>query len=341
MTTPTFTPSPAVTPVRGSATFSSDASAWVTWQSGFEPELSVAMPWVAARVADVAADLVLTNADVVTAAASEAAAVGAANFAGAWSGLTGALNIPASVSHSDKVWVLTVNLADVTASEPASGNSDWVSASATGVGSSYFEFLTSGTWTKPSGVTWVFVEAVGGGGGGRNFASSANISGGGGGAYNEGLFLASTVGATETVTIGAGGAGGASGGSNFGSVGGDTSFGAFISSKGGLSGSFDAADGGGGEAGGGNSLRSHGGYSSGGGGVGDFVGGSCVKGGAGGGGSSSVGGTSQDGGNGGDGNDSAGVAADNGVVPGGGGGGCENDGGAGDGANGRLRVWAW
>jgi hypothetical protein len=214
MTTPTFTSPPAVTPVRGSATFPADASAWVTFQNAFEPELSVAMPWVAARVADVAADLVLTNADVVTAAASEAAAVGAANFAGAWSGLTGALNIPASVSHSDKVWVLTVNLADVTASEPADGNSDWVSASATGVGSSYFEFLTSGTWTKPSGVTWVFVEAVGGGGGGRNFTGSSNLSGGGGGAYNEGLFLASTVGATETVTIGAGGAGGASGGTN-------------------------------------------------------------------------------------------------------------------------------
>jgi hypothetical protein len=65
MTTPTFTTPPAVTPIRGSATFSADASAWVTWQSGFEPELSVAMPWVAARVADVAADLVLTNADVV------------------------------------------------------------------------------------------------------------------------------------------------------------------------------------------------------------------------------------------------------------------------------------
>jgi sugar lactone lactonase YvrE len=66
MTTPTFTPPPGTIPARGSATFSTDASAWVTWQSGFEPELSVAMPWVAARVADVAADLALTNADVVS-----------------------------------------------------------------------------------------------------------------------------------------------------------------------------------------------------------------------------------------------------------------------------------
>ena len=68
MTTPTFTTPPVIVPTRGSATYSVDASAWVTWQNGFEGELSTAMPWVAARVADVAADLVLTNADVVLAA---------------------------------------------------------------------------------------------------------------------------------------------------------------------------------------------------------------------------------------------------------------------------------
>jgi hypothetical protein len=66
MTTPTFTTPPAVIPARGSSTFSTDASAWVTFQNAFEGELSTAMPWVAARVADVAADLVLTNADVVS-----------------------------------------------------------------------------------------------------------------------------------------------------------------------------------------------------------------------------------------------------------------------------------
>jgi hypothetical protein len=54
MTTPVFTPPPSVIPTRGSATFAADASAWVTWQSGFEPQLSTAMPWVAARVVEVA-----------------------------------------------------------------------------------------------------------------------------------------------------------------------------------------------------------------------------------------------------------------------------------------------
>lgn len=48
-----------------------------------------------------------------------------ANFAGQWSGLTGALNIPASVRHNGNFWMLLSDVADVTATEPAAGNSDW------------------------------------------------------------------------------------------------------------------------------------------------------------------------------------------------------------------------
>lgn len=48
-----------------------------------------------------------------------------ANFKGEWSNLTGALNIPASVLHNGVYWQLLANLADVTLSEPALGNSDW------------------------------------------------------------------------------------------------------------------------------------------------------------------------------------------------------------------------
>ena len=63
----------------------------------------------------------------VAAAASEEAAAGAANFRGAWSSLTGALAIPASASHLSSVWILTQNVADVTAEVPGT-SSKWVLA---------------------------------------------------------------------------------------------------------------------------------------------------------------------------------------------------------------------
>lgn len=47
-------------------------------------------------------------------------------FAGEWSSLTGSANIPYSVSHNGNLWVLTTNLADITASEPSVSNTDWV-----------------------------------------------------------------------------------------------------------------------------------------------------------------------------------------------------------------------
>jgi hypothetical protein len=46
------------------------------------------------------------------------AAASIANFLGAWSGLTGALPIPASVSHAGKLWILLADVADVTAETP-------------------------------------------------------------------------------------------------------------------------------------------------------------------------------------------------------------------------------
>lgn len=48
-----------------------------------------------------------------------------ANFKGSWASLTGALAMPALVSHADKRWVLLVDLPNVTASVPGSANPDW------------------------------------------------------------------------------------------------------------------------------------------------------------------------------------------------------------------------
>lgn len=77
------------------------------------------------------------------------------------------------------------------------------------------EYASSGTWTKPTGL--VFIEVVlcgaGGGGGSGSQRASAVVSRAGGGGASGGCIVlaipASSLGATETVTIGAGGAGGA------------------------------------------------------------------------------------------------------------------------------------
>lgn len=72
--------------------------------------------------ADIAVD---ARNDAQTAAST---ATGSANFKGEWSVLVGSLNIPSSVSHNNTIWVLKVNLVDVTASEPGV-TGDWIATS--------------------------------------------------------------------------------------------------------------------------------------------------------------------------------------------------------------------
>lgn len=109
-------------------------------------------------------------------------------------------------------------------------------------------FTSSGTWSRPSGITKILVEIKGGGGGGGGgYTDATNNSGKGGaegGTAIEFLDVSST--SSATVTIGAGGAGG--GGSNGagsgmtdGATGGTTSFGSFCTATGGVGGK-DATD---------------------------------------------------------------------------------------------------
>lgn len=235
-----------------------------------------------------------------------------------------------------------------------SGTVSWGDAGG-GVASDYQQFTSSGTWTKPSDATWVYVEAIGGGGGGSGCAFAGDrAQGGGGGMFTYKLFRASDLGSTETVTIGSGGSGGYQAG---GTDGGSSTFGSHLEAKGGkrgdrsggpsaiFAGNFYTVDYG----------YSHyyehgsfGGYGSGAYAAGP--GGKTVYGGGGGGsnrgsgsgsGTPMAGGTSMYGGDGGAGGNSS-TVPQAGTAPGGAGGGAYNSsdtGGAG--AAGRIRVWSW
>jgi hypothetical protein len=107
-------------------------------------------------------------------------------------------------------------------------------------------YTSNATWTKPAGLKYVIVEVQAGGGGGGAAWDSETASGGGGGGYSKKIIGASSLGATETVTVGAGGAGGVD--SGHGSAGGTSSFGVHCSATGGGGGNgggnFGGADGG-------------------------------------------------------------------------------------------------
>lgn len=102
------------------------------------------------------------------------------------------------------------------------------------------------TWTKPAGLAYIIVEALGGGGGGGSVAvissSGRSTAGAGGGAGAWGLLKidAASLGATESVSIGVGGSGGTIGDATdlgpTGGTGGTTSFGSHLSVSGGVAG---------------------------------------------------------------------------------------------------------
>jgi hypothetical protein len=150
-------------PIRGDtpAVFAQKANDFVAALPTFRTDVNLAGTYIdaavlAAETAEANAELAETNAEAAAAAAAgdvqaeleslrtetlgyrneaegftddaelaAASAASSANFKGPWSSLTGALAIPASVYHEGQHWNLLVTLDDVTASEPAIGNSDW------------------------------------------------------------------------------------------------------------------------------------------------------------------------------------------------------------------------
>lgn len=86
------------------------------------------------------------------------------------------------------------------------GDQSW--AAAGGGFNSVQTFTSSGTWTRPSGVTKVIIEVQGAGGGGGGMSGGDRGGSGGGGGYAKKFLDVSSI-STSTITIGAAGTGGA------------------------------------------------------------------------------------------------------------------------------------
>lgn len=104
---------------------------------------------------------------------------------------------------------------------------------------------STATYTPSTGMVYAFVQIVGGGGGSGGCASTSSTqiaasAGGGGGEYACGIFSASDIGASQSVTIGSGGTAGAAGNNNGGN-GTETSFGSLMTALGGSLGQGSAA----------------------------------------------------------------------------------------------------
>lgn len=98
---------------------------------------------------------------------------------------------------------------------PATGSEIIIDGFGGGGLSSVQTFTSSGTWTKPSGISKVIVEVQGAGGSGSSSGTGANISGGGGGGYSRKFIDVSSI-SSATITVGSGGAGKSSGAGNDG-----------------------------------------------------------------------------------------------------------------------------
>jgi len=137
---------------------------------------------------------------------------------------------PSDLAHLDAAVSSRASAADYTATR--AGYLDKLPTIETAVGSAktlhHQLFTSSGTWTRPSGVTEVFVEVASGGGAGASCEEDKHmVTCGGGGGIRSGRVVVS---GNVTVTVGAGGAGATADSSNTavtGNPGGESSFGAF------------------------------------------------------------------------------------------------------------------
>ena len=213
------------------------------------------LPGFKALVAWDGADFVVISSGLIPATASTSSELQlyeAINNGTSYVALKAPTSLAATTTYTLPTADGTVNQSLVT---DGSGTLSWSGVT----GASVTNFSSSGTWTKPAGVTTVTVELWGGGGGGGSGRKGDNNAdgggGGGGGAYVTKTFPASDISSTVSVTLGAGGAGGAAQATNntagnAGSAGVSSTFGAYLTAYGGAGG-IGGVDGAGGTSTGG------------------------------------------------------------------------------------------
>jgi len=111
------------------STFSALADAFIAALPTFRTEANALATGAEADAATAAAQAVIATAQAVIAVAAESSAVAAANYKGEWSAKTGAAAVPYCVSHANMYWMLTTNIADITAKEPGVA-AEWISIGA-------------------------------------------------------------------------------------------------------------------------------------------------------------------------------------------------------------------
>jgi len=123
---PTLT-TPPTAPVRGEdrTAFANKANSYVAFIATNVTQLSAAIDWqntvftaTESEATSAESDAVIATQQRVLAETAATLAQSSANFKGAWSSLTGSLNVPAVVFHANNYWQLLVDLANVTTAEP-------------------------------------------------------------------------------------------------------------------------------------------------------------------------------------------------------------------------------